>query len=437
MAVFVTNLFGLFVLNGVILTILVNWVSNRKDRHINGEARYEYIFGRPFVAIIGGHKMVASLVRDLMNGSKCEYVLIQTQRPPEKVRREIASEVKDEKVLERVIIYAGDRTSWHELSELHLELAREIYIIGEPYIIDGSSHDAINMQTWRLMNENIKIVKEEKIPCHMMFEYQSTFTAFQFTDLKLSDSAAFRFIPFSIYENWAQQVLISREVDDKLYYLPLDGVEGLFFSSHQRVHLIVVGMSKMGVALGIEAAHVAHYPNFNNPHTGRPRTLITFIDRNAEREMIFLMGRFRELFQLARWRFVKAPTDVVRPADGKWDIYDTSKEIAERTNKEFPWHDPIQDRDFRSPYYGGYLGNDFIDVDFEFIEGDVALPSIQKYIADACADNKQSVIEYNRAHGTDLPNDTSKTTVAVCLPVASEAMSAALYFDPSVYKNAQ
>lgn len=270
-----------------------------------------------------------------------------------------------------------------------------------------------------------------------MFEYQSTFSAFQFTDMKLEQNKTFRFIPFSIYETWAQQVLIGKHKSEGPDYIPLDGWSGLSFSSHQRVHLIVVGMSKMGMALAVEAAHIAHYPNFNNKHTGRPRTLITFIDRDAKREMLFFMGRFRELFQLARWRYIKAPDEVVRPADDSWNMYDTIQQVSERSNKAYPWHDPLTDKDFKSPYYGNYLGEDFIDIDFEFIEGDVALPSIQKYIEDASADNSAKTAKFNAENGTSFPDNSSKTTIAVCLPVAVEAMSAALYFDPSVYKNAQ
>lgn len=435
--IILTNLIGLIVLNGVILTIFVNWVSNRKDRHTKGKARYPYIHSKRFSVIIGGHKMVASLSNSLINRDGIDYVLIQTQRNPEIVRKEIYAEINDENLARNVIIYSGDRTSWHELEELQLDKAQEVYVIGEPFHIDGSSHDAINLQCWDLITEHLKDIKEERIPIHVMFEYQSTFSAFQFTDLKLEESKTFRFIPFSIYETWAQQVLIGKNKSGDLNYIPLDGWSGLSYSSHQRVHLIVVGMSKMGMALAVEAAHIAHYPNFNNKHTGRPRTLITFIDRNAKREMLFFMGRFRELFQLARWRYVKAPDDVNKPNDTSWDIYDTIQEISERSNKNYPWSDPLIDEDFKSPYCGKYLGEDFIDIDFEFIEGDVALPSIQKYIEDASADNSDRISKFNSEEGTSIPDNTSKTTIAVCLPVAAEAMSAALYFAPSVYKNAQ
>lgn len=420
-AIIVMNLFGLFVLNGVILTLLVNWVSNRKDRHEKGKARYEYIFEKRFTAIIGGHRIVAGLARDLITNGNNDYILIQTQRNPEILRKEIAAEITDESIASKIIIYAGDRVSKHEIEELRLNLAQEVYIVGEPASIDTSSHDAINMETWQLMNQLYQTGNPKRIPCHVMFEYQSTFSAFQFTDMKLERSRAFRFIPFSLYESWAQQLLLSKTVNNTPYYLPLDSLSGLSYSAQQRVHLVIVGMSKMGIALAVEAAHTAHYPNFNNSAIGRPRTLITFIDRNAKREMTFFMGRFRELFQLARWRFIKAPDDIIPPNNGNWDIYDSRISMTDRSLSDpYRWNDPLKDASLHSPYFGGYLGDDFIDIDFEFIEGDVALPSIQKYIADSCDDTK-----------------LSKTTVAVCLPEASEAMSAALYFSPSVYENVQ
>lgn len=419
-AIIITNLFGLFVINGIILTLLVNWVSNRKERHEKGEARYSHVFDSNFSVIIGGHKVVSSLVRDLLARKKDDYILIQTQRDPAAVRREIRAEVKNDKDLRNVVIYSGDRTSWHELEELKLGKAREIYIIGEPDFIDKSSHDSISMQTWDLMKNHITDLRQrKKIPCHIMFEYQSTFSAFQFTDLNLEDSKVFRFIPFSIYENWAQKVLIPKRGETQPFYLPLDGISGISYSSHQRVHLIVIGMSKMGIALAVEAAHIAHYPNFNNPNTRRPRTLITFIDRDARKEMLYFMGRFKQLFQMVRWRFVKAPEDLIQRDKDEWKIYDTIQETNEGTNQKYPWNDPMTDENLGSPYCGGYLGENLIDIDFEFIEGDSALPSIQKYISDACAD------------------DSEKTTIAVCFPNASESMSAALYLDSSVYENVQ
>lgn len=436
-AIVCMNLFGLFFINGIVLTIFVNWVSNRKDRHLRGEARYPYIQKKRFSVIIGGHKMAAGLAHSLIRKKDIEYVLIQTQRNPEALRKEIMAEINDEKLAKNVVIYSGDRTSWHELAELRLDNACEVYLIGEPFHIDGSSHDAINMQCWNEITGHLKEEREVRIPFHVMFEYQSTFSAFQFTDMKLEQSRMFRFIPFSMYETWAQHVLIGNGNESERDYIPLDGTEGIDRTSCQRVHLIVIGMSKMGMAMAIEAAHIAHYPNFNNEATGRPRTLITMIDRNAKREMLYFMGRSRQLFQLARWRFVKAPDGAVCPSDGSWDIYDTIEQIASHSNKTYPWHDPLADREYGSPYFGGHLGENLIDIDFEFIEGDVALPSIQKYISDACADNSARILSLDAGGEGRMRDASSKTTIAVCLPVAADAMSAALYFAPEVYEDVQ
>lgn len=416
------NLFGLFVLNGVILTLLVNWVSNRRERFNKGNARYNYIHKQSFAVIIGGHKMVANLAKSLITNDNIDFVLIQTKRDAEEVRKEVYALIEDEKLARSVIIYSGDRTSWHELAELGIEKSKEVFIIGETYEIDGSSHDAINMQCWELINEHIHYSESKeiskKIPCHIMFENQSTFSAFQFSDSISMQSECFLFTAFSLHETWAQQVLLCKN-NASSEYIPLDGFEGINHNSDKRVHLIIIGMSKLGMALAIEAAHIAHYPNFMNNKAGNPRTLITFIDNNAKEELIYFTGRFRELFNLARWRYIEAPNEIIIYGNDKESIYDNTYCINHNTNKYYPWNCGQEDEKMDSPYFGNYLGKNLIDIDFEFINGDVALPAVQKYISDACADN------------------LSKTTVAITLSDSSKALSTALYFERSVYKNVQ
>ncbi len=430
-ALVVLNLIGLFIINGVVLTLLVNWVSSRKDKNEKGQSRYSNVTAGNFTVIIGGHSIVPSLINNLFGNDRdrSSFILVQTSGNVEKLRKEIFAELPTENLREHVIIYSGDRTSWHELAELHCEKASAVYIIGESQAIDGSGHDALNLKCWDLLSRNIKVDKApgQKIRCHIMFEYQSTFTAFQHCDVSAEESSTFRFVPFSFYDTWAQKVLDNTGTKPDPY-IPLDGLDGIPYSSRERVHLIVIGMSKMGISLAVQATHIAHYPNFDNEAAGRPRTLITFIDRNARREMQYFIGRYREIFQLARWRFVKAP-DSISPESGKWKIYDSTTDIHKATNQTYPWERPLDDESFGSPYFGGYLGEDFIDVDFEFIEGDVALPSIQKYLSEACADS--------RGVASKEIENTSRTTIAVCLPNDSEAASAAFYFPPDVYDNAQ
>ena len=48
-----TNLVGLFFINGLLLTLLVNWVVDRRERFTKGEARYDNIADTRFAVIIG------------------------------------------------------------------------------------------------------------------------------------------------------------------------------------------------------------------------------------------------------------------------------------------------------------------------------------------------------------------------------------------------
>jgi hypothetical protein len=76
--------------------------------------------------------------------------------------------------------------------------------------------------------------------------------------------------------------------------------EPITADSDKHVHFVIVGMSQMGVAMGIQAAHICHFPNFV---TKGIKTKITFIDENAEREMNFLQGRYLHLFEETDYSF--------------------------------------------------------------------------------------------------------------------------------------
>ena len=50
-----------------------------------------------------------------------------------------------------------------------------------------------------------------------------------------------------------------------------------FYESEKYVHLVIVGMSRMGVALAVEAAHIAHYPNFIRDKRRKRASLLSII----------------------------------------------------------------------------------------------------------------------------------------------------------------
>lgn len=416
----IISIFGMFLLNGLLVSSIIGWIDRRKEKWLKGEIKYDKFLKKyAHHVIIGGNDMVAGIVKQLfvtIDGQKDllkTYILIQTSRDVENFRRELFSDLTEDQQ-KRVIIYYGSRTSTEDIADLVLENAREVYILGEDTRTDDleSYHDTMNMECLKLVSEDIKdvtkyyctedekgrVIEDYRLVCRVMFEYQTSFSVFQFSEISNDIKQRVRFKPFNYYEMWAQRVLISKEFKKSLKeftsYIPLEGV-GIDRESDNFVHLIIVGMSRAGVALAVEAAHLAHYPNFE---TKKKRTRITFIDMNMETEMNFFKGRFQSLFSVARHRYVSESTGSM--------YHDV---------KKYPWINPLKYSLCKSAYYGDYLGDDFIDIEWEFINGSVEHPNVQQYLVDASN------------------NSDAKITIASCLSEDNKALAVALYLPRTVY----
>ena len=285
-------------------------------------------------------------------------------------------------------------TSSADIKALRLRAAKEVYVLGEVSGTDDkdSYHDVMNMECLKLISSEISDVakfynnekEDNRLVCRVMFEYQSTFNVFQITDI---DVQKIKFLPFNYYEKWAQNVLVCQELSDDesdYRYLPLEGINGIKYDDPHHVHLVVIGMSRMGIAMAIEAAHLAHYPNFEEKHI---KTKITLIDKNAAEEKNFFMGRFKALFALSDWKYGDASGDTL-----KW----------------------IKEEKACAPEH---LGGDFVDLEWEFLSGSAEDTAVRQYLSDVAEDKN------------------AKLTVAVCLPENSRAVAAAAYLPDKVYES--
>ena len=402
---------GVFLLNGLLVSSIVGWVDKRKERWLNGEETYCGFLKRcKHYVIIGGSDMVVGIVKEIFKKEEKKhclpYILIQTSQDVEEFRRRLFSalEINQQK---RIIIHYGNRNSKSDIEQLHLEKAKELYIIGEESRTDDmeSYHDTMNMKCLDLVYEEVekishfkKIEKENgkesidnRLLCRFMFEYQTTFNVFQYSPISENIKKRINFKPFHYYEMWAQKVLVSKTLDktSDYEYLPLEGEEGIKKDDSDYVHLVVVGMTRMGTALATQAALMVHYPNFV---TKGIRTKITLIDENADKEKNFFIDRYDRLFALSNWSY----KEMVRSESG-----------ADKLETVFT-HTPVEH---------DYLGGDFLDVEWEFIQGTVAQLKLQQYIED-CA------------------SKTKKMTIAICKDEPSRCLAAALNLDWRIYDKA-
>ena len=424
-----------------------------------------------FAVVIGANEVAPSVIKNLLkredekkkslnyaHETENQYVILQTSSEIGEVRQTLKAYLTEEEY-SRVIIYSDIRNSYEGLQALHLEDASEIYVLGENTTVDGGEtfHDTMNMRCVNMiadelirkhnkesdynklielekslkkenqkaeaeqdkarikaLKEEINNVRELLLPnrnvCKVLFEYQTTFSIFQFSDVPEKVRYSMKFIPFNRYDSWARRVMMDNKaialVDEnnanshqQINYTPLDGFKGIKPDDSQRVHFIVVGMSKMGVAMGIQALYQAHYPNYVYKNNLKSR--ITFIDANAKQEMDFFKGRYATLFELARHRYI-----------------DANKCPTSELNSDDAWVDPAA----QSDYKWGHLskdGKNFLDVEIEFVKGELESEGVREYLRQVTADKQ------------------SKVTIAICLPLTHQSVAAALYMPLEVYKEVQ
>lgn len=432
---------GILCLSGLVVSSLVSMISRRTQQWKAGLIRYKYGF-KDYVVIVGSNEQTATIVKNTLRNPDVKYVLIQTRKNVEKERSrlELRLEREDE---ERVVFYYGDRALEEDIQDLHLEKAREVYILGEDMHNENEDdHDAFNMSCLehisQYMQEHPRIIdKKNNLRCHVNFEYQSTFTAFKATHIYRSlNSNKIEFLPFNVHEIWAKKVLVDNTAviptgkhAEKLVqrYLPLDAywmktedkdgrsLRYIDEYSERTVHLVVVGMNQMGVAMAIQAALLVHLPNFQKDNN--LRTTITFIDNNAVKEGEFLMGRYAALFALCKHRTIVCGRESFSPTDClKKDNNDPYNIMWKRQDGEkLDWTDPMEDEKGRFHH----LGRNFMDLQWEFVEGNIASRDIQNYL---------SVLSEDTDHRT--------CTIAVCFNNPQQSIATALYLPEIILKRA-
>lgn len=454
-------LLGIVCLSGFLVSAIVNVISQTRIQWQKGLINYNGVKKfKDYVVIIGINEQTASIARRALDSDNKRYVLIQTRQDVEKVRPELESKI-DDKIQDRIVYYAGDRTSYEDIEKLHLEYAIEVYILGES--VENTNkrnsddqlekeHDAYNISCLEHISKYIqqygKKLKEDKkdnkkyekwrnksrLNVHVQFDYQSTFTAFKATHLYQKLGRDIRFIPFNIHELWAKKVLVDNlaiypagnktELKVQRYY-PIDTYvdkndhdkrKGITLECHKTVHLVILGMNQMGTALATQAALLCHFPNFVAKKS--KKTVITFIDDNAIREAEYYMGRYSTLFELSHYRIVKLKGNEANSNEFEWeqtDPFETGKYNHLIADKEkIKKTQNGEETTIEEPC--------LLDVEWEFIQGNAASKPVQNYI-------KELVVNNNG-------EETDKTvTIAICFNDSQQSLASAMYLPKTVYDN--
>lgn len=373
---------GTIFFSGALVAILTNGIKNYREKIQAGEVEYKL---KNHIVIIGFDEVVPGLVRQLICSPKYKdsLILIHSSNPLAHVKDQIHSKLLDKE--EKRVVYMHSLSPYREeLEKLHTSDAREIFVVGDR---TQNEHDSANMHIIRMLSEIHENAKAECKPMIVWFEQETSYAALQLNDVKQAWNNQFEFTPFNFYKDWANRLLASSHYHrgkDVIRYPEMDH-KGITVNSDKHVHLVVIGMNRMGVAVAKEAAHLLHFPNFDEQSLDN-QTVITFIDDHADKEMLFLQGRHPGYFEIAPSYYCDATNPKTHEVEFKTD----NSLIKIKPN--------------------------FLDVKLEFIKGRVESPNVRNWLVAQAEDPKQYL------------------SVVVCLHNPSKSLGSGLYLPEELYK---
>lgn len=376
------SILGMIVFVGFLVSSIYNMIARDIEKFREGRLHF---YHKNHVVVIGFTDVVPMLVKQICKKGKNCDIIVQSAIATSIVKNKIFAELEqgEEK---HVFIVNAKRDSQEELGYLCIEQSKEVYVIGDE---NEDFHDSMNLHCLDRIVEILKLRDvKRRIVCRVFFNNQNTYAAFQSTDIKEEWKQYIDFQAYNFYDEWARRLLVDCKWDvnnPPVFYPSLDRGE-MGQNSQKHVHLVIIGMSNMGISVGTMASHMMHFPNFfDTDMNEQPEnsTQITFIDSDAATEMNYFRGRISGYFDICGCTY----RDFI---DG-----DGSSQYIPPTSSN--------------------KGESFLDIRYEFIRANVEMPEIRKLL-DQWANNMDEVL-----------------SIAVCLDDASKALAAGLYLPESIY----
>ena len=351
---------GVIIFTGMIISVMTNMIERRVEDHKEG--RLHYLKSGHYI-IMGYDEIVPSIITHIMDKDKDGFILILTAKDTIGIRERLLKSFSKQQ-MERVIINYGHRISTEAFKDIYLEVSEEVFVVGNH---SNAAHDAINVECVDSISRYLKgkTQKPSRITC--VFKDLDTYAAFKtseiFNDIK---DLGIEFIPYNFFTGWAKQVFVKRRYKDfdnpgTEYRYPLVYGKGIKPDDEKYVHLVFVGTTNFAVAFAMEAAHVLHFPNFD-----KAKTRITFIDVNADKEKDEFITRNRHFFEVQPYWY--SDLTVAKNDENQ------KKGTPQKPNDE----------------YVIFTGCDqaFLDVEFEFVKGNVFSKNVQDEISKWAVEHK-------------------------------------------------
>lgn len=194
---------------------------------------------------------------------------------------------------------------------------------------------------------------QSKPLCHLLLHDKVTLWLLQTLDLYPEIHKKFELYAFTLEDQWAKNVFCG--LGNGNSYPPLDR-EKIDGNSNKTVHLVIAGFSDLGESLALHTALIAHFPNYVRNQALRTR--ITIVDKGLTARKDAFVQRYANLFEHSHYRCI---------------------DLAQR--RMTLYHEPV--------YHASR--EDFVDVEWEFVDGDFYDPLLQRKLQ-LWADSKEQLL---------------------------------------------
>lgn len=370
---FIITVLGAIFFTAMLISVVGNIVDSRVEAYRKGLTRYNF---KEHILILGSSSLLIGKLTELLNSeNQHDDIVVLTSADVEDLRNKVYS-LYGKQCCSNICILYGKRDDKSTLESVRVAFAKSIYIFGEDNELE---HDSVNIECWNILN-NIKIEPDKIINCWLVLERISSSHIFQYITNSRSNDNLHLFVVNTL-ESLAQKVFVSRDYVGDAKYPALDGGAGIDCNSKKKVHLIVVGMTQIAYAMATTAAHICHFPNFI---TKGIRTTISFVQPDIKQEMEFFKGHYNHLFKLSRASYI---------------TFEENGDVANRADSE------------PDEKYG-----DFLDIDWEFVDGGIESKGVRSKIEHILQDNETLL------------------SIAICNSNAESNVAASLYLPDIVYK---
>ena len=351
----VIALLGTLLFSTFLISVITNIVDNVSESYRAGKIHLNLSHHTIF---LGANHLLAGMLRDLADKRDGGDILILTTSDVEELRESLYS-IFDGPALasfrKRLVFLLATRDQEESLTAACAAHAHRIFILGED---DEPDHDSRSIAAVGIL-ARLCTGADHDIQCTVILEDPASTKAYvmkgKAVSVQLGSRLRLNLINTNDYV--AERVLAATDHTPIDHRLLLEGdsvriLSGIDKDAAQYVHLVISGDGRMAESFARTAFAMLHFPNFDEKSLRR-RSVISLVSPNARKLMERLCAAYENLFCLSHYRFVgKEGTQEFAPAPG----------------------------------YGDYL-----DVAWEFIEGELDSPSVRQSLTEWVRDDGQSV----------------------------------------------